>query len=191
MQNMKHEVSKFFNNVSENEKDMMNSTKNIVMRQRLNREISFSDDFRGKYLTNEYGNYEKYQKNSVSIDYDEGVNETSVDKTYANFLEMVKRLPTREAEQMKQKDRETIDDMLTTQEISHREFPTTYFNWKAEEKNAVASENIDEEMAFIDDPVNFEKGWHGRMSPFVKETIYREYHRGMTIKDLSLKYGIL
>lgn len=60
MQNMKHEVSKFFNNVSENEKDMMNSTKNIVMRQRLNREISFSDDFRGKYLTNEYGNYEKY-----------------------------------------------------------------------------------------------------------------------------------
>jgi hypothetical protein len=60
MQNMKHDVSKYFNNVSENEKDMMNSTKNIVMRQRLNREISFTDDFRSKYLVNDYGNYEKY-----------------------------------------------------------------------------------------------------------------------------------
>tara|TARA_B110000285_G_C14910844_1_gene507871 strand:+ start:250 stop:585 length:336 start_codon:yes stop_codon:yes gene_type:complete len=29
------------------------------------------------------------------------------------------------------------------------------------------------------------------MSPFVKETIYREYQRGMSVKDLSLKYGIL
>jgi hypothetical protein len=46
-------------------------------------------------------------------------------------------------------------------------------------------------MAFIDNPRNFESGWTGRMSPFVKETIYREYQRGMSVKDLSLKYGIL
>jgi hypothetical protein len=55
----------------------------------------------------------------VSINYDEGFEETSVDKTYSNFLEMTKRLPTRDAEEMKQKDRENIDDMLTSQEISH------------------------------------------------------------------------
>jgi len=55
----------------------------------------------------------------------------------------------------------------------------------------VAAEEIDEEMDFLEDPLTFEKGWHGRMSPYVKETIYREYYRGMTIKDLSLKYGIL
>lgn len=46
-------------------------------------------------------------------------------------------------------------------------------------------------MAFMDHPRNFESGWTGRMSPFVKETIYREYQRGMSVKDLSLKYGIL
>lgn len=104
---------------------------------------------------------------------------------------MTKRLPTRDAEEMKQQDRENIDDMLTSQEISHQQFPDTYFKWKTEEKTAVASEEIDEEMDFLEDPLTFEKGWHGRMSPYVKETIYREYYRGMTIKDLSLKYGIL
>ena len=68
MQGMKHEVSNYFNHVSKNEKDMMNSTKNLVMRQRLNREISFNDDFRKKYIVNEYGNYEKYTKNSIKIE---------------------------------------------------------------------------------------------------------------------------
>ena len=29
------------------------------------------------------------------------------------------------------------------------------------------------------------------MSPFVKERIYREYLTGSSVKDLSLKYGIL
>lgn len=29
------------------------------------------------------------------------------------------------------------------------------------------------------------------MSPEAKEEVYRNYQRGMTVKDLSLKYGIL
>jgi hypothetical protein len=31
----------------------------------------------------------------------------------------------------------------------------------------------------------------GRLSPVAKEEIYRLYLKGMTVKDLSLKYGIL
>ena len=46
-------------------------------------------------------------------------------------------------------------------------------------------------MEFLENPTTFENGYNGRMSPFVKETIYREYQRGMSIKDLTLKYGIL
>ena len=33
--------------------------------------------------------------------------------------------------------------------------------------------------------------YHGRMSPGAKEELYRLYLSGMTIKDLSLKYGIM
>jgi hypothetical protein len=43
----------------------------------------------------------------------------------------------------------------------------------------------------MEDPENFEKGYYGRLSPFAKEQLYREYHKGMSVKDLSLKYGIL
>ena len=50
---------------------------------------------------------------------------------------------------------------------------------------------IDEEIDFLDDPENYERAYYGRMSPFVKETIFREYQKGYTVKDLSLKYGIL
>jgi len=51
---------------------MMNNTKNFTMRHRLNREIDYTDDFRKKYLTKEYGNYEKYDLNKVETKYDEG-----------------------------------------------------------------------------------------------------------------------
>ena len=33
--------------------------------------------------------------------------------------------------------------------------------------------------------------FHGRLSPVAREEIYRLYLKGMTVKDLSLKYGIL
>ena len=33
--------------------------------------------------------------------------------------------------------------------------------------------------------------YNGRMSPWGKEDLYREYQKGMSVKDLSLKFGIL
>lgn len=33
--------------------------------------------------------------------------------------------------------------------------------------------------------------YNGRMSPIAKEELYRNYEKGMKIKDLSLKYGVL
>jgi len=178
--------------VSQNEKDMMNNTKNYVMRHRLNREISFNDDFRKKYMTNEYGNYEKYEKNKVSTVYDKGEDENNHDKFFENYMNLVKRLPTKEAEEMSKQKRKDINDMLTDTDSAHQEFPEAFFNWKVEtDKAAVIEKEIDEEMDFLENPTTFETGYNGRMSPFVKETIYREYQRGMTIKDLSLKYGIL
>lgn len=65
MKNIKVQAAEYFNNVTKNEKDMMNNTKNYTTRFRLNREINFTEDFRNKFMTKEYGNYEKYTKNSV------------------------------------------------------------------------------------------------------------------------------
>lgn len=97
------------------------------MRQRLNRDIQFNDDFRKKHLVNEYGNYEKYENNTVRLEYDDGKESTSVDKSYENYINLIKRLPTKEADAMKTDERENINDLLTTQEIAHSEFPQKYF----------------------------------------------------------------
>ena len=36
-----------------------------------------------------------------------------------------------------------------------------------------------------------ENGYQGRMSPFGKELVYRNYLKGASVKDLSLRFGIL
>ena len=74
---MKHQAAGFFNAVTSNEQDMMNATKNFTMRSRLNKELDFTDDFRKKYITKDYGNYEKYTKNSVKTEYETGVTQDS------------------------------------------------------------------------------------------------------------------
>lgn len=64
-------MSKFFTDIQKDEIDMMRNTKNYTMRTRLNREINYSEDFKKKYLTQEYGNYDKYDKNKISTIYKE------------------------------------------------------------------------------------------------------------------------
>jgi len=41
------------------------------------------------------------------------------------------------------------------------------------------------------DMVNKNLQYNGRLSPLAKEQIYRSYLKGMTVKDLSLRFGIL
>jgi len=191
-QDVSRQAAKYFNIVTSNEKDMMNNTKNYTMRHRLNRELDFTDDFRTKYMTKEYGNYDKYSKNSVKNEFDNGETEIDSDKFYENYMQLLKRLPTKEADRMKDKKRDDIKNLLTNQEYGHQEFGNKYFDWKVEEEKTKAAENrIDEEVEFMEDPENYEKGYYGRLSPFAKEQLYREYHKGMSVKDLSLKYGIL
>ena len=50
---------------------------------------------------------------------------------------------------------------------------------------------IEQEIDFLEDPENFDKQYHGRLSPWAKERLYLEYYKGTSIHDLSLKYGIL
>lgn len=50
---------------------------------------------------------------------------------------------------------------------------------------------VEEAVEFLEDPETTERAYHGRMSPFVKEQIYRDYLSGVSVKKLSLKYGIL
>lgn len=186
------DAAKMFDTAAMSERDMMNNTKNYTMRARLNRELDFTEDFRKAYLTKEYGNYEKYETNKVETKYDEGADNLDQDRFYENYMQLVKRLPTREAEDMTDKRRKVIDDLITDDEYSHKEFANNYHSWHVDEKHMADADNkAEEEQDFHEDPENTEREYHGRMSPFAKEQIFREYELGTSIKDLSLKYGCL
>jgi len=96
---------------------MMNNTKNYTTRLRLNREISFTDDFRKRFMTREYGNYEKYEegKNTVSVDTEKGENDIGGDRFMKNHREMMMRLKTDEGKEIQDKEAEDVKDIFTNE----------------------------------------------------------------------------
>jgi hypothetical protein len=56
---------------------------------------------------------------------------------------------------------------------------------------ALLNEQWENEKTMIEDWDEWETSVNGRMSPFAKELVYKHYLKGATVKDLSLKFGIL
>ena len=52
---------------------------------RLNKEIDFTDDFRKRFMTRENGNYKKYEKNSVTEEFDKGEYDGGLDQFQKNY----------------------------------------------------------------------------------------------------------
>ena len=90
-------------------------------------------------MTQEYGNYEKYERNRIKMEYKEHEEVWDQDKIYDRYLDLIKRLPTKEKEMMEAQKREEIDDLITTQETHHNEFSDQFFTWK---ENSSLDENF-------------------------------------------------
>jgi hypothetical protein len=98
MRDLSDEASTYFDIVGKNDRDLMNQTKNYTTRLRLNREIGFTEDFRKRFMTKEYGNYEKYEKNTVKEETERGENDYGFDTIMKNDREMNMRLKTKEGQ---------------------------------------------------------------------------------------------
>ena len=57
----------YFSTLEKDETDMMKHSQNFITRQRLNREVQFTEDFKKRFMTKDYGNYEKYEKNKIEL----------------------------------------------------------------------------------------------------------------------------
>jgi len=64
----------------------------------MNRDFEFTEDFRKKFITREYGNYEKYEKNAVVEEIEKGEDDTGIDKFHKNIVNMNRRLNTVEGD---------------------------------------------------------------------------------------------
>lgn len=90
MKNINNEAAEYFNVVGKNEKDMMANTKNFVTRTRLRREVTLNEDFRKRFMTRDYGNYEKYEKNSIQGETESGEKDFGEDVFVKNYNRMLR-----------------------------------------------------------------------------------------------------
>jgi restriction endonuclease Mrr len=97
---------------SASEREMMTHTKNFTIRHRLNRDLDFTEDFRKKFLTKEYGNIEKYQKNSYSVETEKGEMRGNEDKFFEVYNKFLKRLPTKDQEPFRKKEAKEIKEIF-------------------------------------------------------------------------------
>ena len=100
-------------------------------------------------MIKEYGNYEKYTKNSVETIHDQGKDASTQDKFFENFMNVVKRLPTKEADNYQEKKKRDITQILTDENRGFQGFPDKFLKWKTNQETTLIDEkNFDEEMNY-------------------------------------------
>jgi hypothetical protein len=187
------QASDYFDVAGKSDRDMMNNTKSYSTRLRLNREVQFTDDFRKRFMTREYGNYEKYEegRNTVSYDTEKGENDLGSDNFMKNHRDMMMRLKTEESQETKDQEAEDVKDLLTNENYADQTMRERIASMKLSQDQMQEVMDRDNEMKLQQTLSMSEIQYNGRLSPKAKEEIYRAYLVGTTIKDLSLKYGIL
>lgn len=90
----------------------MSTTQNLVDRMRLDREMNFSEDFRKRFLTREYGNYEKYDKNSVTEEVEDGANDPGHDTLWKKNQALLNRLKLEDTDKMKPIEKKQFEAIL-------------------------------------------------------------------------------
>lgn len=92
----------------------MASSKSYVTRLRMNKQIDFSDDFRKRFMTREYGNYKKYEgdANSIKEEVERGEDDAGYDKFHKNYLEMQKRTNSLDSETHREREKTQFEDLL-------------------------------------------------------------------------------
>jgi hypothetical protein len=106
-------------------------------------------------------------------------------------MEMMKRLNTTEGEYQRERETKNIDKLLSNDFYHSRMFPERFAGKKEKEEHSQEYLNKDRLMKMARGHIFHQLKYNGRMSPIGKEELYRSYLKGMTVKDLSLKYGIL
>lgn len=193
MRDFTDKAADYFDVVGKSERDMMAQTKNYTNRLRLQRQVDFNEDFRKRFMTREYGNYQKYdeQHNAVALEQEKGADDLGYDKLMKNDREVRKRLATAEGEQLREQEANTIESILSNEQNADQTIRERLEAMKTVTDYPAEIQNRDNEMKMVRNFDTQEIQYHGRMSPIAKEELFQNYLKGMTVKDLSLKYGII
>ena len=118
VKHMRDDASQYFDTLTQNEQDVMQNTKNYELRLRMNREVSHTEDFRKRFMTREYGNYEKYEKNTVTEEVERGQDDLGNDPLFKNDREATQRMKTLEGDYLNDREHKRLEDMLTNDQYA-------------------------------------------------------------------------
>lgn len=141
-----------------------------------------------------------YDKNNVKIEDDKffEVNDNGKLKTMKNFQRLMNRLNIEGADHIGQANwHSQVNELKQKEDPFHSDPGFAGFHAQKQvndandelmtqkEYNKMVDNDFDD-----DDPYGMEEN-KGRLSPYAKESIWNDFHEGMSVRDISLKYGIL
>ena len=139
----------------------------------------------------EYGNYDKYTKNSVEEMNDPGVADDGQDRFFGNYNNMLRQMNGEDADAVRAKDDESIKDTIGNFDVTEGSLMEKFNLARASVDTELVDKEWEAEKQMMQEWDDNDIDFLGRLSPFAKELIYKHYIKGATVKDLSLKFGVL
>jgi hypothetical protein len=139
----------------------------------------------------EYGNYERYEKNAVTEENDQGKDDWGDDNFLKNYNNMIRKLNIDEGERIRKSDEENTFKSITDENIASTNLMDEFNAARKGLDYQDKAKQQDLEKFMLESFEKQESRFNGRMSPFAKEQLYRRYLKGETVKELSLQYGAL
>jgi hypothetical protein len=97
---------------------------------------------------------------------------------------------TPDGDEPRMRDQEAIADSIENTNIADSEVAMAFNNQRNGPDLQLQLSQLEKEKELYNDWDDLDD-YMGRVSPACKEQVYRLYLKGATIKDLSLKFGIL
>jgi hypothetical protein len=143
------------------------------------------------FKQDEYGDYEKYEKNTVEEKNDNGSDDFGYDTFFGNYNNMLRKLNTKDGDHIREADDETIAQKVSNYNVHDGDMMSDFISLREGLDLQDMNEKWEAEKKMMQNWDSAEAPLVGRLSPFAKELVYRNYLKGATVKDLSLKFGIL
>jgi hypothetical protein len=134
----------------------------------------------------EYGNYERYQKNAVTEENDQGKDDWGDDNFLKNYNNMIRKLNIDEGERIRKTDEENTFKSITDENVASTNLMDEFNAARKGLDYQDKAKQQDLEKFMLESFEKQESRFNGRMSPFAKEQLYRRYLKGETVKELSL-----
>jgi hypothetical protein len=119
------------------------------------------------------------------------------DPFLANYNKMMTEMKNEEGDKLRQKEKDSVENVMGRMDtanfkdyLPNNELMQEFTNQRLKVDWEEEYLKFQSEKDFISENIARDRQYIGRLSPVVKERIYRLYLKGATPKDLSLRFGI-